>query len=352
MFVRTETRRSWLSHLFSSQLCRVFLLITIFNSVAAKADIIPVVIPDRTPEQDAEANLVPTHFDQTDLARNKNSPINTSPFKLRPSGETDWNDFFQNLHGSYEVFLMGPRIAGAGIETYNIYIPDVAPLQLSHYWQLGEQVNPNLQIGFKISGIQNISDGVVGTTGIVRGRSFELYDLELYANLPNLVQLPGCFVFTSVAMSLPTSSKSQEIGRITEITIDQTWTLANYPSKWTFGLPLEIQAAFFTNPFPTSFAYRKSFYASFGHLISYRISPYVNVQSTSVFDFSHRALPDASGGVFDFNSNLPDTSRLSLYLTPSISKSFFLSLAGYFQFLVWAPAFETSILGADLTISF
>ena len=348
MFVRTETRRSWLSHLFSSQLCRVFLLITIFSSHHAKAD----PLPTPTPALLDESSTAPTNFDQASLQRNKNSPINTAPFKLRPNDETNWSDFFQNLHGSYEVSFMGPRIAGSGNETYNIFIPDVAPLQLSHYWQLGEQVNPNLQLGLKISGIQNISDGVVGTTGIIRGRSFELYDLDIYANLPNLVQPPGWFVFTTVSMSLSTSNSSQLKGRITELTFDQTWTVANYPSDWTFGIPLEIQPAFFTNPFPANLAFRKTFYASFGHLISYRVSPIVNIQSTSQFDFAHRALPDGSGGTFDFNSNLPDTSRLSLYINPVIGKSVYLSLSGFFQFLVWAPSFETSILGADLTISF
>ena len=342
MFDRTETRRSRHSHAFSSQLFRVFLFLIFFISLPAHSQQIqPEYITDSTDE-------FPTGINTNQLPRIKNSPIDLAPFKP-PQGETDWHEFFKNTHGSYSLSFMGPRIAGSGNETYNIYVQDVAPLQLSHYWQLGVQANPNLQVGFKGSAIQNIADGVVGNTGIVRGRTFEMYDPEIYANLPNLIKIPGMNIFTSLAMSLSLSDASKNKGKITQITLDQNWNLDNFPSAWSFGITTEVQPIFYTDPMPSGLLYRRTLFASIGHLIGYQISPLVSLQWTSTFDMDHRS-PDTQG-TFDFTSNLPDTSRFGLNINPVIG-DLYLSMGGYFQFLVWSPSFETSILGANFSISF
>jgi len=333
MFVQSKTRRSWLSHLFSRQLYRVFSFSLIFSSLANADLVIDPIEP-----------IMST----TQLPRDKTSPIDVIPFKP-PIGETDWKEFFRNVHGSYGLSFMGPRIAGSGNETYNIFIPDVAPVQLSHTWQLGAQVNPNLQLGFSLNSIQNISDNIVGRTGVIRGRSFETYDPEIYANLPNLFHVSGWSIFSSIKMSVPLTQTSKDNGKITQITLDQNWGTTN-TGDWTFGVSTELQPIFYTDPMPPTLAYRKTLYASIGHLISYRISPALNIQSTSTLDLDHRS-PD-SQGAFHFTSNLDDTSRLSLYLSPKISNSIFISIGGYFQFLIWAPTMETSILGMDFSISF
>ena len=304
--------------------------------------------PTPTPYPTGEMVLEP-NINYTQLPRDKTSPIDTAVFK-KPKGEADWQDFFKNLHGSYGLSFMGPRIAGSGNETYNIFIPDVAPVQLSHTWQLGFQLNPNVQLGFSVNSIQNIADNVVGKTGANRGRSFETYDPEIYINLPNLIHVSGWNVFTSAKMSVPLTETSKNNGKITQITLDQNWNIDNNGSDWTFGVSAELQPIFFTDPIPTHLSYRKTLYASIGHLISYRISPLVNIQSTSTFDFDHRA-PDPLGA-FHFTSNLDDTSKLSIYINPAISNSLFISVGGYFQFLVWSPTLETSILGLDFNISF
>ncbi len=289
------------------------------------------------------------YVNYTQLDRDKNSPINTSQFK-RPEGKTDWQEFWRNVHGSYSLSFMGPRIAGGGKETYNIFIPDVAPVQLAHTWQIGAQVNPDLQIGFTQFAVQNVSDNVIGTTGTIRGRSFEAYDPEIYANFPNLIQVPGMFVFTSAKMSIPLTEASMNKGKITQITIDQSWTTSNPNSDWSFGVSAELQPIFYTNPRPANLSDRKTLYASIGHLISYRISPSVNLQSTSNLDLDHRS-PDPNGPM-NFTSNLDDTSKISLYFNPTVSNHFFVSLGGYFQFLMWRPSMETSILGMNFSISF
>lgn len=356
MFVRTKTPRSWPSHLFSCQFSGVFIL-GLSLTLGAYAAPVNTKKPKPTPtpiEQDFIVDHDPAStptpsptpaMNYTQLPRDKNLPIDTVAFKP-PIGETDWKEFFRNVHGSYGLSFMGPRIAGSGNETYNIYIPDVAPVQLSHTWQLGAQVNPNLQLGFSVNSIQNIADNVTGKTGVVRGRTFETYDPEIYANLPNLVQVPGWFVFSSAKISIPLTEASKNSGKITQITLDQSWTFQKPGSDWSFGAAFEVQPIFYTDPMPPSFSYRKTLYVAAGHLISYRISPTVNVQSTSNLDFDYRSPAPK------FTSNLDDTSRLAIYLSPAISKSIFLSLGGYFQFLLWNPATETSIIGLDFSISF
>lgn len=297
----------------------------------------------------AEDTTFTTNNPYTELARDRNAPINTAAFK-KPKGETDWAEFFRNVHGTYGLSIMGPRIAGSGNETYNIFIPDVAPVQLSHFWQLGVQVNPDLQLGFSVSSIQNIADGVVGGSGVVRGKLYETYDPEVYANFPNLISVPNWYVFTSARLSLSLSDYSKKVGKITQVSLSQSWTYSAPGSDWSFGASFFAQPIFYTDPMPAEFTYRRTLYSSVGHLISYRISPILNIQSTSTLDFDHRS-PDPSGA-FHFTSNLDDTSRVSLYLSPSIGKSIFLSLGGYFQFLLWRASMETSIVGLDFSISF
>jgi hypothetical protein len=348
MFDPTENRCNRHSHHLPSRLHRLFLLFVFCTKLASAQ----IITPSPTPDSTSSSSTAPSrdsYLDYTKLPREKNSPINTSQY-LRPEGKTDWNEFWKNVHGSYGLSFMGPRIAGNGNETFNIYIPDVAPLQLAHSWQLGVQVNPWLQLGISQFAIQNISDNVTGNNGVVRGRSFDLYDPEIYANFPNLIQIPGWFVFTSAKFSIPVTQFSQNNLKITQITLDQSWTTSNPSSDWSFGFSAEIQPILYADPKPAGLTNRKTLYASVGHLISYRISPTVNFQSTSTIDLDHRA-PDPNGPLH-FTSNLDDTSRLSLYLNPIINNSLFVSFGGYFQFLLWKPSMETSILGMDFNISF
>jgi hypothetical protein len=319
-----------------------------FQKTIPTAASTPVALPSPSPTPIARSTNSKEYGDFTQLPRDRKLPIDTVKYQL-PSGKTDWKEFWSNVHGSYGLSFMGPRIAGSGKETYNLYIPDVAPLQLAHTWRLGAQVNPDLQLGFSQFAIQNVSESVMGTTGTIRSRSFEAYDPEIYVNLPNLVKVDGWFVFTSARMSIPLTDASKNKGKITQITIDQNWSTSN-TGDWSFGVSGEIQPIFYTDPKPANLTDRKTLFASIGHLISYRISPSVNIQSTSTFDLDHRS-PDPNGPL-NFTSNLDDFSRISLYMSPSMSKSFFVTMGGYFQFLVWRPGMETSILGMDFSISF
>ena len=108
---------------------------------------------------------------------NRNLTTNIYPYQNPPPEEPyRFEDFLHNLHGSYAVSFMGPRLTGDSNSTYNIYVRDVAPIQLFHTFQLGYQVNSDVQIGFEEDILHNLVDGVKGNTGIVRNHSFESYD--------------------------------------------------------------------------------------------------------------------------------------------------------------------------------
>ncbi len=168
----------------------------------------------------------------------------------------------------------------------------------------------------------------------------------LYANLPNLLKVKGWNVFSSLTMSISSSSGSRDIGKITGLELSQSWSVNNSPSDWTFGFSLYANPQFYTDPIPSGYNFRQLLNANIGHLVSYRVSEIFKIQSTSTFDFEYRS------GNLGIGSGLEDRSRLSFTIFPKLNSSAFLSLGGYFQFLVWKPSTETSIIGADLSIGF
>lgn len=285
--------------------------------------------------------------DQT--IRNRSQPGGTQ-FKFRPPPRPSlWKTLFGNMHGSYSVSLMGPRAAGAGNSTFNIFIPDIAPIQLYHSASVYFQVTPDFNFGFGMDAIQNISDGVAGQSGFVRNRSFVLFDPYVTFSFPNLVQVPGWSVFTSANFSLAVTQASIDIGRITSINLNQNWRVLTFPSDWTYGFDINLNPQFYTQPFPTGFQFRQTFYASIGHYLGYRISPQVQLANTTTFDINHRE--PLESGAFQFSPALFDRMRFALTVNPSIAP-LNMSIGTYFQFLIWNPAFDTSIFGLDFSIGF
>ena len=287
--------------------------------------------------------------DQTDRTNSTKTPLNYN-FLTWPKNEPyTFSDFLKNLHGLYEVTLMGPRLTGASNETYNRYIPDVAPIQLYHTVELGYQVNPDFEISIKEHIVQNLADGVVGNDGTVRNHSFEYYDPEIFFKLPHLVKVEGWSVYTSFAFSLVLSQASQDIGRITALTFKQDWYANTFPSPWTYGFSLFLNPQFYADPKPEGYTDRQTLYGSFGHNFGYRISPSFALNTTTEFDFEHRS-PD-SQGFLHLGSALEDTFRITASVTPNVFP-LFMSVSGYYQFLIWNPSIDTSIIGAGLSVGF
>jgi hypothetical protein len=285
--------------------------------------------------------------DQT--TRNQSLPGRTQyPFKPPPKPSL-WKTIKENMHGSYSVTMMGPRPVGPTNSTYNIFVPDVAPIQLYHSTSLFFFVNPDWTFGFGVDAVQNIANDVVGNTGIVRGQNFILYDPTLNITLPNLMKVPGWSVFTSANMSLAVTEASINIGRITSININQNWRVLTYPSKWSYGFDINLNPQFYTEPFPSTFNFRKTFYASIGHFLSYQISPQVSLIHTTTFDMDHR-VPNETG-FFQFSSGLDDRMRFAMRVSPDLGP-LMVSFGGYFQFLMWNPQMDTSIFGMDFSVGF
>jgi|GEM_PF-2094081 len=268
----------------------------------------------------------------------------------RPNTDFSLSDFFKNLHGAYSVSLMGPRFIGDSNETYNIYVPDVAPLQLYHTFQLSYQVNNDLRIGISESAPQNIANDVVSPmTGSRYGTSIEWYDPNIFFEMPNLIQIPGWSVFTSAGFSLSLSDESQRMGKVTAITFQQSWMVKTWPSPWSYGFRIYLNPQFYTDPMPAGYSYRQTLSGSFGHLLSYRVSPNFAVQTSTNFDFEHRS-PDVKG-FWHLGDNLEDTFRIGAAIYPDVFPMF-MSIVGYFQVLFWNPSVDTSIMGASFSIGF
>lgn len=329
MFGQNKSPHRCVSQTISKQRCGIYLFI-FFASIASAQT-----------QNNRELN------DQT--VRERTQQTTTYEFQPTRPEEGDFKDFLKNLHGSYSVSLMGPRLIGASNETYNIYQADIAPIQLYHTWQVGYQVSDTLQMGINGSVVQNIADNIKGRTGFIRNRSFENYDPNFYFNMPKLVQVPGWSVFTSASFSLSLTQASQDISKITSIQIQQSWFVNTFPSEWSYGFALYLNPQFYTDPIPSGFTDRQTLYASIGHRLSYRVSPNVILQTSSTFDIEHRS-PD-SKGMLHFGDGLEDRFRMGCAIMPNIFPMY-MTIGGYFQFLIWEPRADTSIVGADFTIGF
>ena len=288
--------------------------------------------------------------DQAGRFNNSNLKMNTRYLGHPPEDSYTFEDFMKNLHGSYEVSLMGPRLLGASNETYNMYAGDVAPIQLYHVFQLGYQVNSDLQIGVKEAIVHNLVDGIIGNTGIIRNHSFEYYDPAIYFNLSNLFKIDSWIISHSFSFSMPFSEASQNAAKITSVTINQDWNhLITKDTSWTYGFSIYLNPQFYADPKPEGFKDRQTLYAAFGHNFGYIVSPYFNINTTTNFNIEHRS-PDPQGFAH-FGQALDDVFRITASITPQIFP-LFMSLSGYCQFLFWNPAAETTILGAGFSIGF
>ncbi len=275
-----------------------------------------------------------------------------APYEFKPLPPTDQvtlDDVLKNLHGGYSVSLMGPRLDGDSNETYNFYLGDVAPIQLFHSFKLGYQVNPDLAIAFSDSAVQNIANNVIGLTGIERSQSFVWYDPQVSFDLPNLIQINGLNVFTSVSFSLPLTQLSQDAGKITALTIFQNWGINTFPSDWSFGVTLFLQPQFYSDPIPPGFVDRQTLALAFGPYVGYKISDRVQTQLATNLSYEHRS-PDDKGSVH-LGPGLPDVGQASITLSPDLGR-LLISVGGYFQWLLYTPSYDTAIIGANFSIGF
>lgn len=314
----------------------LIIALTIFVENQASAQIQSVEIRDQTP-------------------RDTNQPIKNSQVFNPPGVIPDLSDLLKNIHGSYGVSYMGPRFSGSSDETYNIYLPDVSSVQLYHTAQLGYQISSDLQIGVNEAIVENLVDNVRGLTGNVYNKSFEWYDPNIYFNLPHLITVPGWSVFTSASFSLPLTTISQDQKKITEFIIQQSWTVKTWPSPWGYGFHLYFNPQFYSDPPPDNInageppLSRQTLSFSFGHNLNYRVSPLFSVGTSSNFYVEHRS-PDPKG-FLHLGEGLPDYFQFIATVTPNVYP-LFMSFGGYIQFLTFAPAWATTIIGGSFRIGF
>lgn len=286
-----------------------------------------------------------------DQSRSNRSQPDQTQFDFNPEPGF-WKRLFENLHASYGVTLMGPRFLGASNETYNLYVPDVAPIQLYHSASVSFQVTPDFRVGFGLDIVQDIADDVVGETGIRRGQKLTIYDPTVNFSFPNPFQIPGWWVSNSASFSLSVTDYSMNLGRVTQLNYWSNWRINTYPSPWGYGFDINLNPQFYTQPFPdpsTGIFFRKTFYASIGSTLSYQVSPVVSLVHTTTFDFAHYEGRDT--GFFNFNSDLADRTRFSIIVSPNVYPMY-LSISGYIQALIFDLRPETTITGLGLNISF
>lgn len=339
MFGQKLTPRRRHSQLFSRRRRGVCSLLAVLFVLAATVWLALVSAPGAYAQQAVSRE----EYDQT---RAERFPPSQTQHEFNPS-PSFWKQMFENMHGGYAVTLMGPRFLGASNETYNLYVPDVAPIQLSHSANIFFQVNPNLTVGIQQDAVQDIANDVRGETGFVRGRNFVFYDPVITFGLPNLIKVPGWWVNHSANISIPITQYSIDIGRVTAINLNSNWRVNTYPSPWNYGFDINLNPEFFTQPFPSQLQYRKTFYASISSALSYQVSPQVTLSNTTTFDMSHRERADE--GAFNFSSGLADRTRFNLIVTPNVYP-IFMSFTGYIQALVFDLRPETTITGLAFSI--
>jgi hypothetical protein len=295
---------------------------------------------------------------QNQIPEDQLQPVQTNQDYREPGTIPSFSDILKNIHGSYAVSFMGPRLTGATDETYNIYLPDKSSVQLYHTLKLGYQVSPNLQIGVNEAIVNNVASNVQGfpytdssgqTTTNIYGKTFDWYDPNIYFDFPNLIKVPGWLVFTSASFSIPVTQDSLNIKRVTQFIIQQSWTKIDFNSKWSYGFRFYLNPQFYTDPMPDGYTTRETLSFSFGPKVVYQVSDLVSLSANMTFDVEHDS-PDPNG-FFDLSSGLPDYTQLKMTIFPNVYP-LQLSIGGYFQFLTWNPSWDTALSGGNFSIGF
>ena len=264
-----------------------------------------------------------------------------------PSSKASSGIDLRDLHGSYSASFMGPRINGTPEETYNAYLPDISSIQLFHSARVGWQVNRGLQLGVGEDLVQNLRDGVIGDTGIIHHRSEDLYDPYLYAEFPDTFAIPGWWITTAATLSLPLTRISRDSSRITSLGLKQTWSRA-VGARWHYGFHWFLNPQFYSEPIPEGGPSRQILYCAFGPDFDYRLSPTLRAGLSGHFDVEHRN-SDPTGRALA--SALPDFLQISITWAPEWHGPG-MNFGTYFQSLVWEPSWDTSIVGANLSVYF
>ncbi len=277
------------------------------------------------------------------LAQNPNEPV------YRPRGTIPAvGEIARNIHGSYSVSYMGPRINGTPLETYNIYLNDIASVQLFHSLQLGYQVSDDLQLGFGGDASQDLVDGVTGLNGTVSERNTTWFDPYVFFQFPRLFQVSGWSVFHAASFSLPVAKPSLDAGKITSITLRQGWS-KRAVEPWRFNFLIYLNPQLYSEPLPGGFTDRQTLYAAFGPGIGYELTRELCLSIQSNLTVEHRS--PAPRGWASLGESIPDTLRTSLTWTSDLHPVY-ASIGTYLQSVLWSPSFDTSIVGASFSLGF
>lgn len=275
--------------------------------------------------------------------QNPNDPL------YRPRGRIpDAGEILKSLHGSYAVSYMGPRINGTPAETYNVFLSDISSVQLFHSVQLGYQVNEDLQLGFGGDASQDLASGVTGLKGSVSERSVTWYDPYLFFQFPRLFRVRGWSIFNAASFSLPVGQASIDAGKITSLTFRQGWSKTAI-APWIFSFQIFLNPQLYSDPLPGGFRDRQTFYAAFGPGIGYELTPAFSLGVQSNLTVEHRA--PTPGGWSELGESIPDTLKTSLTWAPNLNPVY-ASIGAYVQSVLWSPSFDTSIVGASLSLGF
>lgn len=265
----------------------------------------------------------------------------------REHGSTsfDAGKILRNFHASYSVSYMGPYLSGGGPGTYNIYVTDIASTQLYHSFRAGYQVGDLLQVGLAEDVVNNV-ETITNPSGRTYLSSFEQYDPYVFFNLPGVFDSSAWSVFTSLSFSLPLSDASKVSHKLTSLVFSQVWTWKRISQQWRAGFRYYLNPLWYDGGLPSGVTDRETFYGSFGHFLNYRLSPAFWITSATHFDVEHRSpTPD---GFLNLSRALPDYFQFGAMYEPEI-RPFLLSAGIFVQGLIWKPALDTSIIGANFS---
>jgi len=253
-------------------------------------------------------------------------------------------------HSKVQYFgaLNGPALGRPFGESYNVYSSTgLWPIQAYHELTYGYFFGSQYSVGLQVAGDQNIASGVVpapGWTAIQPGLT--VYDPVLQFSRSSLIDTRWLNVYTLVQASLPVTSYSQNLTRITQLTWDLTWTFKLPYPGWFAGLTTRVQPTFYRQPRPSpeSWMNRQTFFASAGHFLGYQFSDKFQLKTTSTLDFDHTN--DGINGAWDFGTGNFDRVRLQAdyFLFARTAR-----VGGWVQTPIFQPAVQNTIVGLDLS---
>jgi len=202
------------------------------------------------------------------------------------STSTSTAGFAKKWDVSYFLRLNGPKIGRPAAESYNFFTLDNWPLQFYHSLSAGWALDGGRKVSAGVSGVQDLNEGVMSQYGYSIQPQFSLFNPTVSLSQDSFVDTERLNLFLTVTASIPVTEFSLARATLTTLSLDQSWLIKQPLPRLSVGLNGSVEYTVYApSGSETALASKRLWFVSVGHFASYRLSPWLGISTSTLFDF-------------------------------------------------------------------